>query len=168
MATTPKQSPSITPGPSLAASLARALKDETARHAVSVRLRVRGGAPAQSYSFDFAVWGDGTAECRFTCRLSGRHGETPRTTLAPKDLAGLLTKVQRALRLPVELPSFLPDTLVGILEVSEGANVQRIYFAADPEQAKTQGKVPPREVLDAVNAMYTLGAKLTGQRSVKP
>jgi len=169
MATAPKQSPSIAPpGHSLAENFAQTLKDETARRAISVKLKVRGGVPQQSYALDFALGGDGTAECRFACGLSKREGHAPRTALADKDFAGLMKKVERVLQLPQEKTSFLPDTVVGILEVSDGANVRRIYFAADPEQARTQGKVPPPEVLDVAEAIYKVGAKLTEQRSVKP
>ena len=80
----------------------------------------------------------------------------------------MLGKLERVVKLPQEQPLFLPDTLVGILEVSDGTNLRRLYFAADPEQAKTQGKKPPPELVQAVDAIYAIGAKLTGKRRVKP
>jgi len=83
----------------------------------------------------------------------------------PTDSAGQETPV---VKLPQEQPLFLPDTLVGILEVSDGTSLRRFYFAADPEQAKTQGKISPPELLQAVDAIYAAGAKLTGNRRVKP
>ena len=93
---------------------------------------------------------------------------TGRSTLSDKEFVSLLKKVQPALDAPVETPSFLPDTLIGILEISDGTAARRIYFAADPEQARTQGKVPPREVLEAVDAVYAVGASLSGTRNIKP
>ena len=80
----------------------------------------------------------------------------------------MLGKLERVVKLPQEQPLFLPDTLVGILEVSDGTSLRRFYFAADPEQAKPQGRIPPPELLQAVDAIYAAGAKLTGNRRVKP
>jgi hypothetical protein len=165
-----KQSPSIVPEQqrSLSENLALAIKDESARRGFSVKMRVGGGIPSQRYSFDFSAAGDGTAECKFECHLLGRKGQSEKTKLAPKDLVTLLRTFERVVKLPQEQPLFLPDTIVGILEVSDGSNLRRFYFAADAEQAKTQGKVPPAELLRAVDAIYAVGAKLTGERRVKP
>jgi hypothetical protein len=164
-----KQPPSIAPEQhSLSRNLSLAIKDESIRREFTVKLRVRGGIPSQGYSFDFSAAGDGTAECRFECSMSGRKGESKNTKLATKDLAALLRKLERVVSLPQEQPLFLPDTVVGILEVSDGTSLRRFYFAADPEQAKTQGKIPPAELLQVVNAIYAMGARLTGSRQVKP
>jgi len=164
-----KQPPSIAPEQhSLSENLARAIKDEGIRRGFGVKMKVRGGIPSQGYSFDFSAAGDGTAECRFECHLSGRKGQSQKTNLAPKDMVALLRTLERVVKLPQEPPLFLPDTVVGILEVSDGTNLRRYYFAADPEQAKTQGKIPPSELRQAVDAIYAIGAKLTGNRRVKP
>lgn len=169
MAQNTKQPPSIGPQQhSLSENLRLAIKDERVRRGLTVKMTVRGGIPSQAYSFDFAAAGDGTAECRFECHLSGRKGQSEKTRLAPKDMAAMLRALGRAVTLPQEQPLFLPDTLVGILEVSDGTSVRRFYFAADPEQAKTQGKIPPRDLLQAVDAIYAIGAKLTGNRRAKP
>ena len=164
-----KQPPSIAPEQhSLSENLALAIKDEGVRRGFSAKMNVRGGIPSQGYSFDFSAAGDGTAECRFECNLSGRKGQSQKTKLAPKDMVALLRTLERAVRLPQEPPLFLPDTVVGILEVSDGTTLRRFYFAADPEQAKTQGKIPPPELLQAVDAIYAIGARLTRNRRVKP
>jgi hypothetical protein len=164
-----KKPPSIAPEQhSLSENLALAIKDEGVRRGFSVKMKVRGGIPSQGYSFDFSAAGDGTAECTFECRLSDRKGQSQKANLAPKDLVALLGKLERVVKLPQEQPLFLPDTLVGILEVSDGTSLRRFYFAADPEQAKTQGRIPPPELLQAVDAIYAAGAKLTGNRRVKP
>jgi len=164
-----KKTPSAAPGaPALGDKLALALKDQQARRPFQVTLKIRGGIRGQHYSLDFLATGEGTAHARFECGLRGRRGNSERASISDKDFLSLLRKVHKALLLPLQQPQFLPDTLVGVLEVSDGEKVRQLYYAADPEQAKTQGKPPPAELLEAVNAIYSLGAKLTGSRSIKP
>ena len=158
------------PQPPLSERLAAAIEDPSLRQPLSIRMTVRGGLPAKKYSFEFAASGDGAAVCRFEDRLKNREGEsaTANSRMTDKAFVALLTNLQPALTRPVEPPSFLPDTVIGILEISDGTSVRRIYFAADPEQARTQGKVPPPEVQQAVDAVYAAGASLTGVRNIKP
>ncbi len=158
------------PQPPLQERLSRAIEDDASRRPFSVKLKVRGGLPSRKYEFDFSASGDGAASCRFDDQLRKRAGAsaTARSTLSDKEFITLLRKVQPALDAPVETPSFLPDTVIGILEISDGTTTRRIYFAADPEQARTQGKVPPRAVLEAVDAVYAAGAALSGTRNIKP
>src|SRR5581483_5813567 len=164
-----KQPPSIAPeDDSFSKNLALAIKDENIRRPFTVTMKIRGGIPSQGYILDFSASGDGTAECSFQCSLSDREGASQKANLDTKDLIELLRKVERIVKLPQEQPLFLPDTLVGIVEVSDGTYLRRFYFAADPEQAKRQGKVPAAELLQVVNAIYAVGAKLTGHRNVKP
>ena len=171
MAQNEKPQPSASvPQPSLKERVSRGIEDEGGRRSLQVRLKVRGGLPSQHYAFDFAAGGDGAATCQVEDQLRKRAGAsgTKRSTLSDKEFVSLLKKVQPALDSPVEPPSFLPDTVIGILEISDGAASRRIYFAADPEQARTQGKVPPREVLEAADAVYAAGASLLGTRNIKP
>jgi hypothetical protein len=171
MAQNEKPQPSANvPQPSLKERVSRGIDDETGRRSLQVKLKVRGGLPSQKYAFDFAAGGDGAATCQVEDQLRKRAGAsgTKRSTLSDKEFVSLLKKVQPALDSPVEPPSFLPDTVIGILEISDGSATRRIYFAADPEQARTQGKVPPREVLEAADAVYAAGASLLGTRNIKP
>jgi hypothetical protein len=176
MAPNEKSQPTIALAPPpISERLALALKDETLRRSFSIRLRIAGGVRSQQYSFEFVATGEGRAECRFACAASGRAGDSTeagtakaRPTLSPQEFLSLLRKVEAVARQPRAQPRFPPDTLVGILEISDGREVHRVYFAADPDQAETLGLTPPAELLAAVNAIYALGAKLTGQRSVKP
>jgi hypothetical protein len=69
---------------------------------------------------------------------------------------------------PPAPPRFLPDTLVGSFEVARGGSVYQAYFAADPEQARTQNAVPGPELQKALDAVYAVGARLLGQRSIRP
>ena len=70
--------------------------------------------------------------------------------------------------MPPEQPRFLPDTLVGKLEISDGNSRQRWYFAADPDQASVQQMQTPPAVAKAADAIYAAGGRLMGMRSVKP
>ena len=141
-------------------------QDETSRRSLSVKMTVRGGLPSQKYSFEFAASGDGAAICRFEDQLRKRkrRWKWQLTALSDKEFVAASEEAPAGSQASHRaVPSFLPDTLVGILEISDGSVVRRIYFAADPEQAKTQGKVPPREVLQAVEAVYAAGASAIGQ-----
>jgi hypothetical protein len=169
-----KTQPSIALAPPpIGERVALALRDEALLRSFSIRLKVGGGVRSQEYSFDFLATGDGHAECRFACGVSGRAGDSKKadaakTTSSPQGFMALLRKMQTVLRVPLVQPRFLPDTLIGVLEISDGQGVHRVYFAADPDQAETQGLTPPSELLAAINAIYSMGSKLTGQRSVKP
>jgi hypothetical protein len=171
MAQEEKPQPSAAPSQVLLAErVARAIDDEESRRSLSVKMTVRGGLPSQRYTFEFAAAGDGTASCRVDDQMRKRSSDsrTAQSTLGNREFVNLLKRLRPVLERPIEPPRFLPDTVVGILEVSDGTAVRRIYFAADPEQARTQGKVPPPEVRQAVDAVYAAGASLTGQRNVKP
>ena len=174
MAANEKTQPSIALAPPpIGERVALALKDEALLRPFSIRLKVGGGVRSQEYSFEFRATGDGYAECRFTCGVSGRAGDSTkgdagRATINPREFSALLRKMLPVMRVPLAQPRFLPDTLIGILEISDGQAVHRVYFAADPDQAETQGLPPPSELLAAINAIYSIGSKLTGQRSVKP
>lgn len=164
-----KKEPQIAPdAPSLDDSLRLWLETDDLRRRVTIRLRVRGGMPSQHYLFEFEASGDGTMRSRLECRVSGRTGETTSATISQQGFAALLRQVVAALGMAQEQPRFLPDTVIGVLEVSDGVTTRRIYFAADPEQAKTQGLTLPAELRRAVDAIYALGAKQLRMRSVKP
>ena len=170
-----KIGPSLTPDlPSIPQSpretLMRAIKEPQAGEDITVALKVGGGLPSQSYRFDFRASGKGEFHCEMKCELSKRQAKASSEVMESKQFTSLLRNIVASgvLDVPQEPPRFLPDTVVGKLEISDGKSVHRIYFAADPEQASTQGKVPPPEVLKAVDSIYTLASKLTGKRSVKP
>jgi len=152
----------------LEAGLERALTD--ARPELRVSLKVAGGAPTQRYRFAFSASGDRRARCSLDCELTGRHEVARKdATLEPKQLDGLIRKIRtsKVLELPEESARFLPDTLLGILEISDGTSTFRRVFAADPEQAKTQDAVPPPELLEVADSFYSLGRTLMGKKSMR-
>ncbi len=156
---------------SLEQKLERAAGDEVDRE-LRVSLLVAGGAPSQRYRFRFAADGSGRVQAELGCELSGREGESRRRTLDRKQFGDLVRDIVSSgvLEAPAKQPRFLPDTVVGTLELSDGRSSLRWDFAADPEQAKTQGAVPPPAVAKAADEIYSRGARLMGKRtpSVKP
>jgi hypothetical protein len=151
-------------------TLDKGLEDADVRSKLSVELRISGGMPAQAYYFDFRASGAGAVQSEIRCALSGREGQTKGALLDQKDWMTLLQTIHTSgvLDIPQEAPRFLPDTVVGYLEISDGESKHRLYFAADEEQAKVQDKVPPPELVKVVDTIYRLGSQLLDMPSVKP
>jgi len=172
MAKDGKSEPAERPEPCelLRKNLDKGLKDAEIRNKLSVELHIGGGMPAQGYRFLFRASGGGAVHSEIRCGLSGRERQTKEAFLNRKDWMKLLQTVLTSgvLDMPAEAPCFLPDTIVGYLEISDGKSKHRLYFAADEEQAKVQNKVPPPELLRVVGAIYELGNQLLDMPSVKP
>ena len=172
MSKNPKDEPKITPvSGSLQESLASAVaKAGDERKNVSVSLKIAGGLPSQAYQLDFQVSGEGAVRCEMGCEMSGRKAKSEAGTLKDAEFGTLLKKVVESgvLNVPQEQPRFLPDTLVGVLEISDGVSVYRTYFAADPDQAKQQNQTLRPELEKTINELYRMAAKVAGTRSVKP
>jgi hypothetical protein len=155
---------------SLEQRLERAARDEVDRE-LRVYLVVAGGAPSQRYRFHFAADGGGRLRCELDCELSERRGKASRQG-RQKEFADLVRAIVASgvLKVAPEEPRFLPDTVVGTLELSDGRSSLRWDFAADPEQAKTQDAVPPPALARAADEVYSLGARLMDKRTpaVKP
>ncbi len=126
--------------------------------------------PSQSYYFDFRVSGRGPVTCEMRCALTGREANARVENVEAAEFSALLKKLlnSRVLELVPEPPRFLPDTVVGCLEISDGETTFRAYFAADPGQVNPQTKAPPPELLRAVDAVYAAASRLTGKRALKP
>jgi hypothetical protein len=169
MAETPKETPEPLEEPeSVKSALERAAEGKPDRR-FAISLIVTGGAPSQHYRFEFAARGTGTLAARLSCEPSDRQGRSDER-LEPAELAELARGVLASgvLDTPAEPPRFLPDTLVGILDITSGTTRFRRYFAADREQADVQDAGPPPGLAKAADAIYALGAKRMGKRSVKP
>ncbi len=136
---------------------------------LQISLRVAGGAPSQRYRFEFAARGTGTASSTLSAEAPDQQGKWDER-LEPAELADLAREVLASgvLDTPAEAPRFLPDTLVGILDITNGTTRLRRYFAADPDQARVQDAAPPPSITKAADAIFSLGAKRMGKRSVKP
>ena len=147
-----------------------AIREDAVARKVRVAMHVSGGQPEQAYVFDFAADGSGKASCDLRCNLSRRSGRKRTRSLDSRRFRTLLRAVDKSgvLRRPAAAPRFLPDTVVGRLEISSGDATHRIYFAADPDQASVQKQVPSAALQRVIDAVYAEGAKLLGVRSVKP
>lgn len=155
---------------SLEQKLDRATRGEVDRELRVSRL-VAGGVPSQRYRFHFAAEGSGRIRCELRCELSSREGKASRRKLDPEQVADLIRTIVASgvLDVPAEQPRFVPDTVVGTLELSDGRSNLRWDFAADPEQARTQDALPPPALEKAADEIYALGRRLMGKRaSVKP
>ena len=149
-----KGEPSLSPPlPSVPASpretLLKAVQEPRVAEEVTVALKISGGLPSQAYRFEFRASGKGEVHCEMRSELTSRQAKAQVQQLESKQFTALLRNLLASgvLEVPQEPPRFLPDTLVGRLEISDGKSVHRIYFAADPDQASVQDKVPRPEVL---------------------
>jgi hypothetical protein len=132
---------------------------------------VSGGNPAEAYFLDLRVSGDGHVTYEYFDKLISDDEYQGETNLQDKEVVVLLKKIleNKVLELPETEPQFAPGTTVGKLEITDGTSQFRIYFAADEEQAASQGKVPPQELTKFVESLYKLGSDLViGVESVKP
>lgn len=169
-----KSQPSETPpdGPRarpLAEALRRAVVEPTAEP-VSVEVRVAGGMPSKRYRFHFHARGpnDATIDFLDDVRKEGRKLE--RADLPKESWQELLDQIARSgvLDQPQEPPRFLPDTVVGWIEVKAGDASRRVYFIADERQAQEQRKLPPKALLDVVETVYDLSSRSLNIRTIKP
>lgn len=151
------------------AGLERLTKGEQADE-VSIAMRVAGGAPGQRYHLNFASRGLEVLDCNIDCDLSDRHhqmkadaGERAHT----RDLAKRLI-ASGVLEAETDHTMFLPDTVVGVLEITVGDVVRTIYFAADPDQAAVQDAFPPEQVERAADAVYTAAESLLKIKNARP
>ena len=169
MASTPKATPDPIEEPeALKRALERAAEGKPDRR-FTISMLVAGGAPSQRYRFEFAARGTGAVSSRLACEPSERRADAD-DRIEPSELADLARAVLASgvLDTPPDPPRFLPDTLVGILDITYGKSRLRRYFAADPDQAKVQNAEPPAGVAKAADAIYAFGARRMGTRSVKP
>jgi hypothetical protein len=169
MPDTQKDAPEPIEEPEALRSALERAADGKADRRFEISLRVAGGAPSQRYRFEFIARGTGTASTELDCEATDRQGKSTER-LEPAELAELARKVLASgiLDTPAEAPRFLPDTLVAVLYITNGTTSFRRYFAADADQAQVQGAAPPAGVAEAADAIFSLGAKRMGKRSVKP
>ena len=167
-----KRNPDLSPpkvGP-LAGKLEEAVANEAAANEIAVTLRVGGGLRGQEYHYEFSTTGGARVRCRLRDAMKRREMERESATLQKNDFKRLLRQIQasKILTRPEEPPRFLPDTVVGVLEISDGQTTQRIWFAADEDQAEVQNKKMPPGVAKIVEMIYAMGARILKTRSIIP
>jgi len=97
--------------------------------------------PGQTYAFDVRAAGDGQAHAELRAERPQRQAADRACTGHGHCRSGgfLRQIVESRYWMPRRPRRFLPDTLVGYLEVAHGNTIHRAYFAADPEQAYAVG-----------------------------
>jgi hypothetical protein len=151
-------------------TLDKGIEDEDIARQIVVELQISGGIPTQAYHLSFWASGAGAVRCEMSDALSGRKGQAQDASLDQKDWMALLRTIHasRVLDMPQETPRFLPDTLVGWLEISSDCSKHRLYFAADEDQGKVQDRVLPPELLKVVDVIFLLCSRLLDMPSVRP
>lgn len=153
----------------LKGALSRATKGDVDDD-LSISFRVAGGVSEQHYRLVLRTMGGRLDTCTLDCTRSDCHGGANRGTIDSKTMSSLHRSLLRSefLSTTTEPPRFLPDTLVGIIEIISGENTHSVYFAADPDQAEVQGLSTPAAVLEAAEALYKAAGKILDIKDVRP
>ena len=153
----------------LTEALSRAAKGEVDDQ-LSISFLVTGGAGEQAYKLVLRATGGRIDSCALSCAMSDRHTEVQEAKIDPKALTSLYRSLLKSglLSSDAKSPLFLPDTVVGIIEVALGETRHRVYFAADPDQAAVQGLTTPKGVLEAAEALYKAAEEVLEIDNVKP
>ena len=135
-----------------------------------ISLRVAGGMPSQAYRLDYRIGGDLRARVALDDNRANRRREADNEEVDRDQLTEVARELvaNGVLDVPTVRPRFLPDTVVGIIEISNGERSFRVYFAADPDQASVQEEPPRAELQRAAAAIYASAGGLMGERSVGP
>jgi hypothetical protein len=160
---------SLEPDDPLRATLERAAAGDVDER-LTFDLRVSGGMPSQAYRLEHRIGGDRRARASRVDERAGRRREADRTEIEHDELAAVARQIldSGVLDVPVQPPRFLPDTVVGLIEISDGEHTFRVWFAADPDQASVQESPPRPEVLRAVDALYASAGGLMDEESLGP
>lgn len=154
-----------------------ALGDAVARTAagqpddgLTISVRIAGGRPSPRYDLEFVASGSGRLGYRVESALSGLQVEARGDGLETQAVADLAAMIRDSglLDLAPERPRFLPDTLVGIVDITANGVRFRRYFAADPDQAAVQGAEPPEQLRAVLDATYELIMAREGLESLYP
>ena len=114
--------------------------------------------------------GSGGTRLRQLAAVLHRHAAVDEERLQDNDIVELARRLRDSeiLDLAPEQPRFLPDTLVGVLDIARGSSTFRTHFAADADQAAIQGKPVPEPVRTAAEAIYEFAAARLAVESVAP
>ena len=139
-----------------------------------VRLTIEGGVRGEEYRFHFEAAAGGGLAYGLRSELTGRQIPDAISRVEPAQFERLLRtaepgRLKRAQR--SRLPPIPPCSLVGRLEVFDGAERVQVVFMADPEQARQAGHRTPPAVRRAVDRIYALAAtemRLKSAADVRP
>jgi hypothetical protein len=134
-----------------------------------IQLTVSGGLPAKAYYFSIQLEKNGPMVCRYDSKLDRRKDEKS-TKTDDKDVDQLISLLRktRIFDFKQPPPRFIPDTVVGKLEIYLDDLYHVQYFVADEKQAKSQ-YVPTHSALaDVVDWLYDKGARSLNRKTIKP
>jgi hypothetical protein len=139
-----------------------------------VRLTIEGGVRGEEYRFHFEAAAGGGLAYGLKSELTGRHIPDAVGRIDPSQFERLLRtaepgQLQRAQR--GRLPPIPPCSLVGRLDIFDGAERAQIVFMADPEQARQAGhRLPPavRRTVDRIYALAAAEMRLESAADVRP
>jgi hypothetical protein len=135
----------------------------------SIQLTISGGLPTKAYQLFIKLDGDGRMSCRYDSKLD-RHKDEKSVQLDDKEIQQLINLLgkTRIFDFKQPPPRFIPDTVVGKLEIYL-ANLYHVqYFVADEKQAKYQ-EFPTHLALPKVlDWLYKKGARLLNKKNIKP
>jgi hypothetical protein len=153
----------------IGATLARAAEGQVDAD-LSISFRVAGGPPRARYRLEFRVDQGRLMSGELECDLKNRRVTADQREADRAVVSSLARELLDSgfLTAPAVTPRFLPDTLVGIIDVSGNGRHRRVYFAADADQAAVQGLSTPPAVLRAADALYGAAAGVLGREDVRP
>jgi hypothetical protein len=155
------------------AGLRQAMDDPASRPGAFIRLTVSGGVAGERYELVHLVDASGATTSHLRDQMTSRESRYV-PDLAEEDDPARFRSLAEAIDveslLQTEHPTggFPPDSLVGILEVSDGEQTETFTFLADDAQAERAGVVRPGPLRQAVDAVYAAAAEAMGEQDLKP
>lgn len=181
MATPPRSIPIGTPKlpDRLAEGLRRAVADPKRHAGAYVKLTASGGVHGESYDFEYRIDSAGRASGRLHDEMKGvrvtdadvasRKGAKSANAAVPKRFADIVKAIDVDTLMRSDNPTsgFLPDSVVGRLEISDGAQTATFLFQADDVQALGAKAVAAEPLSRAADAVWRAAAAHLGTE-VKP
>lgn len=135
-----------------------------------VRLDVEGGSGADRYELHLVGTGSGDVQLEVKDRL--RQIEfSPRVGQArAEEVADVLKCIDIAqiIEFSGRIPPIPPDSVVGILRITDGKEEVSLPFMADEGQAENAGFELPEELREAIDAIFEISARQLDVESVRP
>ncbi len=149
----------------------RAAQEPDAEQDIIVRMIVGGGVEGERYDFHFSASSKGL-EGGLQDQMANRDYKSQEYELPQEAFAQVLETVnvrELAIANENEQEALIPpDSLVGQLEISDGEQMIRAVFMADPGQAETAGYEMPHYLEQTINAVYDLAAKVMDVEDARP
>ena len=157
----------------IAAGLRAAFADPKTHPQAYIRLTASGGVRGEAYDFEYRIDASGKTSVHLRDEMKGVRLTEPAPD-AKKVTAAQFASLAAALDIDAlmrsETPSgkFPPDSVVGRLEIGNGADKAIFLFLADEEQAKQARIAVPDPLRKAVDALYRAAATQLQIESVRP